>query len=697
MKARKAAEPVRSPRNAAPAQAEHAKPAYRPGETPLDGRHSVPLLQGAAGNRAVTALLSGDPAVQRVPVTVPTRRETLFNKAAPGGKATSRTYGDASGAKLDLSRGGTPEAVTVTVRIRFVDQARDAGGNDTGAVTVIPAGDERRAWAQDMCKKAPGLWTGRAKLVGKRNPKPPEGWDDIMHPDPGGRVTLPLVFKAVPVFDLASPSAPADVTVNVFGSGTTAGGDQHPIDAGHYYMNKGDYSSSAEAIYAHEYGHLLGLSDEYSHSNPQMHALLHGLDPATSAARGKALDTETVKRMVIASLTRPLFRRLHAAGREISAVLGRGSKPLRTALGDQLRTALADPAVHGLFAANLPPAAAPLAPKVASFVAAAATAPRNTTGLAAGVVATELAPRALGALIDNRYFTALDAVHGTAADVGGIGMNITIGGNAGITSDGVAVIPPSGVWKAATGAGAMRTAANRVVGRVVGAAQQRGKPPPVRPSTSLIGQLEALPKAWTTFATSAPAALSSATLRADLTTALVAAWLARLGTVRPTVRRAKVLAAAADRAVHQAALAASTNAVRAFLAAQVEPVLQASVTALSGAIATEVTTLLSTPAGTVAAGAPKDPDLTALAASLHARLTAEAVAAKAAQAATGGTGVDPGEAAPGQSVTYGTVNMMSDNTNIFRADQFADIATQFNDPAHKLRKDREDPFTVEKS
>lgn len=84
VKARKTAEPVRSPQpvrpspHAAPPQ-EYAKPAYRPGDTPLDGRHSVPLLQGAAGNRAVTALLSGDPAVQRVPVTVPTRRETLFN------------------------------------------------------------------------------------------------------------------------------------------------------------------------------------------------------------------------------------------------------------------------------------------------------------------------------------------------------------------------------------------------------------------------------------------------------------------------------------------------------------------------------------------------------------------------------------------------------------------------------------------
>ena len=122
-------------------------------------------------------------------------------------------------------------------------------------------------------------------------------------------------------------------------------------------MNKGDYASSEEAVYAHEYGHLLGLPDEYSHSNPQMHALLHDIDPKISAARGTALDTETVKRMVIAALTRPLFNHLHGAGREISAMLGRTSRPLRTALGDQLRTALAEPGVQGLFVANLPPAA----------------------------------------------------------------------------------------------------------------------------------------------------------------------------------------------------------------------------------------------------------------------------------------------------------------------------------------------------
>ena len=43
---------------------------------------------------------------------MPTPRETLFNQAVPGGKATSEVYGDASGAKLDISRGGTPEVVT---------------------------------------------------------------------------------------------------------------------------------------------------------------------------------------------------------------------------------------------------------------------------------------------------------------------------------------------------------------------------------------------------------------------------------------------------------------------------------------------------------------------------------------------------------------------------------------------------------
>lgn len=684
-------------RKAPRATATRSRPPERADERPGDPHEAVSHLQRSAGNAAVSSLLQdgGEAALQRVAVTVPTRRETLFNQRS-GGKATSAVYGDASGAKFDMSRGGTPESVTVTVRIRFVDQARDATGADTGAVTAIPAGDERRAWATTMCASAPGLWSGKATLVGTRAPKPRNTWDGLRNPDPGGPVRLPVTFRAVPVFDLASPAAPADTTVNLFGSGTRAGGDQHPIDAGHYYMDKGDYPFSAEAIYAHEYGHLIGLSDEYSHSNPQMHALLHDIDPATSAARGKAMDTESVRRMVIAALTRPLFNRLHAATREISSALTRGSKPLRQAVGGQLRAALAEPAVRAMFAATMPTTSAALVARVLPMVDAATSAARNTTDVAAAVVGTELAPRALGALVDARHFAALDAVHG-AADVGGIGMNITVEGNAGITADGEAVIPPSGIWRAAA-SGAMRSRARHVADRVVGAAQQRGKLPPVRPSTTLIGAVKALPASWVTLATAVPAGLGSGKLRSDLLTALTAAWVARLGTTTRTVRRSRTLAAAVERAVHAAARATTTNALRAYLTAQLDPLMTASVSGLMTAIGTEVSTLLATPAGGVAAAAPKDADLAAMAATLHARLQAQVTAAKAAQAANAGsTPVDPGAGAPGQSVTYGTVNMMSDNTSVFRVDQFAALAAQFNDPAHRLRKEREDAFHVEKA
>jgi hypothetical protein len=253
------------------------------------------------------------------------------------------------------------------------------------------------------------------------------------------------------------------------------------------------------------------------------------------------------------------------------------------------------------------------------------------------------------------------------------------------------------LWAAAS-SGASATEAGRVVRHTVGAAAQRGKAPPVRPATSLIGQLEALPRAWSAFTTAAPAALSSGRLGADLASALGSAWLARLGTVAPAgPGSAAQLAAAADTAVHSATRTAATNAVKAYLASAVEPVLRASVAGLTSAVDTEVAAVMSTPAGALAAAAPKDPALAALATTLHKQLTDEAAAATAAQAATpGSTPLDPGKGAPAQSVTYGTVNMMSDNTAVFRTEQFADLAAQFNDPAHHLRREREGVFTVDK-
>ena len=38
-------------------------------------------------------------------------------------------------------------------------------------------------------------------------------------------------------------------------------------------MNKGSYTGDEKVIAAHEYGHLIGIPDEYSQSNVQLNAL----------------------------------------------------------------------------------------------------------------------------------------------------------------------------------------------------------------------------------------------------------------------------------------------------------------------------------------------------------------------------------------------------------------------------------------
>lgn len=665
-------------------------------ESARTGRATLEDLQRAAGNRAVSALATsvvdeGLAEVQRVPVTLPSRQETLFNQSAGAGtgQRTARVYGSAAGRNVDMRRTDSPARIVVTVRIRFVSQARDASGRNTGSQTAIPASDERRAWAQGVCSSAPGLWNNRARLIGQREAR--TGIASVFAPDPGGPVRLPLVFRARPVWDLTSP---ADKTISVFGSSTVAGGNQHPIDAGHYYMNRGNYPFSESAIYAHEYGHLIGLPDEYSHSNPQMHALLHDVDPGTAATRSAALDRATVERAVMAALTRPLFDRLSAGRGELSRTFSRAAGPVKAALTREMRAALSDPGVTSLLEGNLPPVSARLAGRIPALMRATvrSSIPR---AVARRVVAAELDPAALGALVDRQYYAALSAVD-RPVDVGGIAMHINVHGNAGITAGGQAVVPPTGLWGAAT-SGPSAASASAVVDQSVGAAGTGGRVPPVRPPTSALRQISSLPAAWTAFATAAPSALSSGTLQTDMTNALTAAWVSRvLGTAAPaaTVTRVRALGRAVRSSVTSAATAAATNAVRAFLTAEITPVLQASVTSLQSSVQAEVGRVMGTPAGALAAAAPRDANIAALATSLRARLQSEFTAATAAQAAAPGTtAVNPGTTAPAQSVTYGTVNMMSDNEGVFREDQFAAMATQFNSSG--LRREREGEFRVE--
>lgn len=671
-------------------------------------------LQGAAGNRAVSRVVENGRTVQRVPVTMDSREETLHNdRTTTPGVAAPRVYGDARGATLDMARtpgaGTGGEQLTVTVKIRFVvgttqTAADGTVSRDNSATTgsqVIPPADPRRAWAIDICNRAPGVWNGHGRLVGNRAADEGIVATVTGTTDPGGPVRLPVVFRAIPVWDAASP---ADKTIRVFDRSTTAGGTLHPIDAGHYYMDKGKYPFTEDQIYAHEYGHLIGLADEYSQSNPQMHALLHDIDPATAASRGAAMDRAAVRRSVLAALTRPLFDRLSSAMTHVGAALRGSAGPVRAALGSQLRAALATAETRAWFETLAPPVAARLSGTLPGLVRAATRSWSNTAAVANSVVGAELATPALSAMARNRYNAALMGTQSGVVDLGGIGMNVNVEGNAGITATGNAVIPPTGIWNSAM-AGASGASASAVADKVVGALQT-GRTPPVRPSGSILRQLESLPSGWAGFAAAAPAGLGSAALSADINSAMLAAWVARITGSAATpamLTNPRRVARAVNAAVHSAATAAATNAMRAFLASEINPILDNSATTLSASVTEEVDRVMNTPAGALAATAPKDPNIAALSSTLSAQLAAGNALTRASTAVnavgaavTGGpavTEVNPRTGGPAQPVTFGTENIMSDNKFVFRVDQFADIAAKFNGSG--LRRDREGDFRPE--
>ena len=88
-----------------------------------------------------------------------------------------------------------------------------------------------------------------------------------------------MTFDSIAVFGLDEKH---DQTIIVHPNSVPAnakGGN--PIDAGNYYLNKGGYGGDDNVIAAHEYGHLLGIDDEYSQSNEMLNALLHRAAPRT--------------------------------------------------------------------------------------------------------------------------------------------------------------------------------------------------------------------------------------------------------------------------------------------------------------------------------------------------------------------------------------------------------------------------------
>ena len=686
--------------------------------------NDVMALQGMVGNRAVSSVMRS--VAQRVAMQDPDRSETVYNATNAAGQATANTYGggtDASGAanviKYDMARNGDA-GVTVTVKIKFLSQSRNtvdptapgspagtpALGTLLGSPTEIPVTDpdNRRAWATDMAGKAVAIWNGRLTLTEEPEaaaaapaaaPAAPAGGVPAdagvpaagVGPAPGPippPKKLPVTFTSVPVFGLADP---ADTQIIVHPSSTVAGTPGQPIDAGNYYVNKGGYSGDDSVIAAHEYGHLLGIPDEYSQSNSQLNALIHQAAPAGAPSAGPALDRASVHRMVLNALKQPLVGALGAAIAPVTAAIRAQKAKVRKAMVAAAKAGVVDPAVISELTTMLATRSeARLAPSVPGAIAFETT--RNFSGISVGGGAVEagFSASALSTTITDAYMKALTGAETAAVAVEGVG-NVTVdvaGSVATATAAGGAQAAPAAAiaTNAVTAPGAAAPAA------AGGAAAAAPGLPAIAPPASLVSQLTDLPATWDTagslLETGVTPAAFAKSMVATLKSAEAAATAAAAVPLPPgAVRRPKAgtMGALYKRAYNMVQVASQNAAAQVgadLIDATIKPTLTANVAQLTSTIDAEVNRIMVTPPAGVAALGTPDPSMTAMVTAMKATLDAN----KAATA--GNPGRDPlgptgAGSAPAQDVTYSYEGLMgSSTTKALRSDQFEPIVTNFN-------------------
>ena len=293
-------------------------PAPRPAAVPPASAHDAVIgLQRAAGNRAVAVSLErgrwpAAPVVQRVHVDGAFDENLLQPYDARNRSTRALTpHVYSQDVHYDLTRGATQ--VDLVVKIRFV----------TPDDRQIPTADTaRRAYIANMCAGVEAAWgskyvfvtkahppppatgTGTAPALGAAAPTPVPASGTTAPPAPGTAapraavdVRLPVKFKATPEY---SPTDDGTMPIVHVHPQTEAADSSRPgkrIDSGNWFMNMGDYDTGdpneAVKTAAHEYGHLLGIPDEYSQSNAQdaqfMHqAILKRSPQATTEARPRA-------------------------------------------------------------------------------------------------------------------------------------------------------------------------------------------------------------------------------------------------------------------------------------------------------------------------------------------------------------------------------------------------------------------------
>jgi hypothetical protein len=656
-------------------------------------RRRVLALQRSAGNRAVTGVVRG--ALQRVEVKEPKLSETLYNQKGAGGKAGSKQY--TLNPQYEITR-QDDSGVTVTVRVQFLSQTRNTTpkpanappgtpdlGDLVGDPTEIPADDPRRAWATNVVQEGVTHWNGRLTLVGE---------ETSLFSSDVTKKRLPVSFRAEPVFGVGES---AHSRVIVHPSSIVAGTPGNPIDAGNYYMNKGGYTGDEKVIAAHEYGHLLGIPDEYSQSNEQLNALIHQAAPGNAASAGNALDKATIERMVLMGLKRPMLSQLDNAMPQLVAAIQAQRTQVTRRMAAAARTGAASADVRTQLRDQLTEqAAGQVAPNVPGVVAFQTTTNFSNITQAGTGVSAGFATNALSTQVRNAYWKALgDAESKDIVAIQGLGdVSINIKGPvAGVTATGGAqatAAAGAATTLVGTGAGAGAPAAGGGAAAAGGGAPGL---PAITPPATLIDKLSALPTTWSAAGSALEtgitpdrfAAKMVGTLKAAQVVAKVAS-LAGIGGIDTTSQLYKVAYAL----VTNAAQSAARELAAELIGTTMTPVLVTGVSDLQSAIATEVDRVMGTPASGVGGLGTPDPGMTAVVSAMKARLDAD-------KTATAGTGRDPlgkpGGTAPDQDVTYSYQGLMGSNaTTALRPDQFGPMVKQFND---RLTKMFEKPFTAE--
>ena len=724
--------PRRPPRQALPARHDQDLGATRPARrfASPDGspgpmtREMASALGPAIGNRNLSSILGGRPnaralrAVQRVPITAPGTAETLYEnptlKDANGNPLKSPTAADKQFVATPYTTGPTTKyemtrvakEVVVEVRIQFRDQARDenefivTGGvktlnpnfaQDKGKVRSIPGGDPRRKFAADQCKTVTASWnhydfvgktkaaaTGPAPTPGPA-PAPATTATKAAAPAAPGPTTvaidpsevrLKVKFVATPVFDLA---APAHTSIALFGKSVAANRDgAHPVDSGHWYMNtKKNYpGAEMDKIVAHEYGHLLGIPDEYSRSDDQTHQMLHRMGGGAKTA-DKALDQSTVRQMVASALVGPILARLRGNLGTVFTTFTAEKANLTKQLQGAVNGTWADAGIRGDLTKRLQSGVS------ASLKSAVPTAVNFQAG--SHLPAKTIGSDAMGNFTSNAMLaavnrewtawraTAFKAFTATGAD----GTSTTV------SSDFSA-----NVTDAATG-GAVKTSGTSIVDKSIGGV------PKISPSSSLLSQLAAVPAEWANPGKGLDAQYTPGIVGPQVT---AAAESAVKGGAAKRMKSVHDLYVGVLGLVRSTARASGRKAVETFVSDAIQPRAKAQFAALQSSIETEVDAAMSMPAGALAAKSPPDPEIRKVADHMYNLLKSQ----QNAKSYDGPT-TEPASGSAGTDIRQSSSSVMSSNDTSkagFRSDFIAPVLNQFNGSA-ALKLATEENFRAE--